>query len=285
MTGQAIAVDGAREETPAVVVARVSARPWLAAGTLLRREFVRFVRQRHRVFGALGQPVIFLFLLGGGLGGSFRNPMIEASQGYFEYFFPGTLLLVLLFTAIFSTISIIEDRKEGFLQSVLVSPAPPWAIVLGKTLGGTALAVGQALIILLAAPLVGIEFHALGWLGVLLAMIVIALGLTALGHLIAWRMDSVQGYHAIMNVALFPMWLLSGAFFPAAGAAFWMRIIMLINPLTYGLAALRHLLYWNKPLMTAGLPSFTVSVVITVLATAGTLAGAVFVTRGPARGV
>ncbi|MEW5874218.1 MAG: ABC transporter permease [Candidatus Zixiibacteriota bacterium] len=264
---------------------KATSRPWLATWSLLRREFVRFIRQRHRVFGALGQPVIFLLLLGGGLGGSFRNPMIAGRQGYFEYFFPGTLLLVLLFTAIFSTISVIEDRKEGFLQSVLISPTPAWAIVLGKTLGGTALALVQAVVILLAAPLVGIEFHPLAWLGAVGVMFVIALGMTALGHLIAWRMDSVQGYHAIMNVALLPMWLLSGAFFPAAGAAVWMRVVMFINPLTYGLSALRHLLYLREPAMSAGLPSLLVSVLVAVGATAATLAGAVFVTRAPVRGV
>ena len=98
-------------------------RPWLAAATLCQRELVRFLRQRHRVFGALGQPIIFWLLFSEGLRGSGLD---------YRHFFPGTLVMILLFTAIFATISIIEDRREGFLQSVLVAPIPRYSMVLGK---------------------------------------------------------------------------------------------------------------------------------------------------------
>ncbi len=258
-------------------------RPWLVVGTLLRREYVRFIRQKHRIFGALGQPLIFLVILGGGLSGSFRNPGLMGEQNYFEYFFPGVLLMIIMFTAIFSTISIIEDRKEGFLQSVLVSPAPAWTIVLGKVLGGSALAVTQAVVVLLMAPLFGIGFYALSWLSALVFMILIALALTSLGHVIAWRMDSVQGYHALMSVALFPMLLLSGAFFPQSGATGWMKAVMTVNPLTYGLAALRHHLYLGERSMAADLPSLTVAAVITSAFVVAMLSLAIFVTQKPAR--
>ncbi|GAB4321982.1 MAG: hypothetical protein Kow0074_13180 [Candidatus Zixiibacteriota bacterium] len=204
-------------------------------------------------------------------------------QNYFEYFFPGVLLMIIMFTAIFSTISIIEDRKEGFLQSVLVSPAPAWTIVLGKTLGGTALAVTQAVVVLLMAPIFGIGFYALSWLSAGVFMILIALGLTSLGHLIAWRMDSVQGYHALMSVALFPMLLLSGAFFPQSGATGWMKAIMTINPLTYGLAALRHHLYLGERSMAADLPSLTVAAIVTSTFVVFMLAAAIYVTSKPNR--
>src|SRR5688500_16516645 len=109
----------------------------LAMITLWRREMVRFLRQRSRIVGALGSPLIFWLLLGSGVGSSFRSAAGPASPSmdYMEYFFPGTITLVLLFTAIFSTISIIEDRKEGFLQAVLVAPIPRSAFVLGKLLG------------------------------------------------------------------------------------------------------------------------------------------------------
>ena len=119
--------------------------PWQAAWTLCRREWVRFVRQRNRVFGAIGQPLFFWLLFGVGFGSSFRMgaSSTERPDSYFEYFFPGTLVLILLFTAIFATISVIEDRREGFLQSVLVAPIPRWSMVLGKMLGGTLIAVAQ----------------------------------------------------------------------------------------------------------------------------------------------
>src|SRR5205085_9228694 len=122
-----------------------------------RREVVRFLRQRSRIVGALGTPVVFWLLLGFGVGNSFTPGGQKIAMRYQEYFFPGTVVLILLFTAIFSTISIIEDRKEGFLQAVLVAPVPRSAFVLGKLLGGTSLAFGQAVLFMLLSPLVGIS--------------------------------------------------------------------------------------------------------------------------------
>src|SRR5258706_2199327 len=124
----------------------------LPALTLWQREMVRFLRQRDRVVGALLTPIVFWLLLGSGLGKSFSAPGAPAGHGYLEYFFAGTVVMILLFTAIFSTISVIEDRREGFLQGVLVAPVGRFALVLGKILGGTTLAVGQGLIFLALAP-------------------------------------------------------------------------------------------------------------------------------------
>ena len=204
---------------------------------------MRFLRQRSRVAGALGSPLVFWFLIGSGLGRSFQaGPGDALRGGYLEYFYPGTLALIILFTAIFSTISVIEDRQEGFLQGVLVAPVPRAAIVLGKILGGTTLALLQAVVLLLLAPLaqVSLSFSTLPLLG--LVVLVLAFGLTGLGFLIAWTLDSTQGFHAIMNLFLIPMWILSGALFPASGAAGWIRWLMLMNPLTYGVSALRGVL-------------------------------------------
>jgi ABC-2 type transport system permease protein len=164
---------------------------------------------------------------------------------YSEYFFPGTLVLVLLFTAIFTTISVIEDRREGFLQSVLVAPAPRWAMVVGKLLGGTMIALAQGLVFLALGYAVGPQLgFGFAW-GALPAVVgllfVLAFALTGLGFVLAWRMDSTQGFHAVMSLVLMPMWLLSGAFFPAAeGMLGW---IVRLNPLTYGVAGVRQLLY------------------------------------------
>ena len=216
---------------------------WLATYTLWRRDIVRFYRQRSRVIGALGTPLVFWVLLGSGLGSSFRvGTMGAPTGGYLEYFFPGTLALILLFTAIFSTISVIEDRHEGFLQGVMVAPTPRIAIALGKIFGGTTMALLQALLFLMLAPLASTEItlSTLPTLGLVLA--VLAFGLTGLGFALAWMIDSTQGFHAVMNLVLFPMWLLSGAVFPADGAAGWIRGVMLVNPMTYGVSALRTLL-------------------------------------------
>jgi ABC-2 type transport system permease protein len=201
----------------------------LAAATLCRRDLVRFFRQRSRIIGVLATPLIFWGLIGSGF-------------NYMQYLYPGTLVQILLFTSIFSTISIIQDRQQGFLQGVLVAPVTRSAIVLGKVLGGTAIALAQGALFLLLAPLVGIRPGPLGWLAALGVMGVISFGLTALGVLLAWRFDSVQGFHSIMNLLLMPMWLLSGAVFPPEKAIPWVRVVMVGNPLTYGVSALRHVL-------------------------------------------
>ncbi len=218
----------------------------LPALSLCKRELVRFLRQRHRIIGALATPVVFWLLIGGGMGYSFRGAGAATGGNYLQFFFPGTVLMILLFTAIFSTISIIEDRREGFLQSVLVAPVSRMSIVLGKVLGGTILAFGQGLLFLLLAPTIGVHFTPVGFLLALLMMLVVAFALTALGFCIAWRMNSTQGFHAIMNLFLMPLWFLSGAMFPAEGAMGGLKWVMRINPLTYGLSGLRHALYWGE---------------------------------------
>jgi ABC-2 type transport system permease protein len=237
----------------------------LATGTLWQREIVRFLRQRSRVIGALAPPVLFWFLIGSGLGESFKTTraLVTTDVNYLQYFFPGTVTLIVLFTAIFSTISVIEDRHEGFLQSVLVAPLSRLTLVLGKILGGTTLAFGQAVLFLLLAPVAGIHVPLASVPLLLLNLLIISFGLTGLGFLLAWKLDSTQGFHAIMNLLLIPMWLLSGALFPAEGAARWIRVVMSLNPLTYGLESLQHHLLVNgRPLVAGGasdLPGFFVS--------------------------
>lgn len=248
--------------------------------TLWWREIVRFYRQRSRIVGALATPILFWILLGSGFASSFRPSGASPGMHYAEYFYPGTIVMIVLFTAIFSTISVIEDRKEGFLQAVLVAPVSRATIALGKILGGTTLALGQALLLLLAAPLLGISLGA-GDLAVVVAILfAIAFGLTTLGFLIAWKMESTQGFHAIMNLLLMPMWFLSGAFFPSTGAPAWLRLLMAVNPLTYGLAALRRALYPSVANVGADVPAFALSIAVTIgFAALGFLAARALVSR------
>ena len=231
-----------------------------ATAALVRREIVRFLRERTRVFGALVQPILFWAMFGAGLRSSFQPPVGEGAVGYAEYLFPGTVVLILLFTAIFSTISLIEDRREGFLQGVLVAPIPRAGVVFGKILGGTALALMQGLLVLACGPLVGVRLS-VRTVGLSLAILaLLALSLTALSFCIAWRMESTQGFHAIMTVFLMPLWLLSGAFFPAAGGPVWLSRVMNCNPLTYGVAAFRHALYQPGAALRQEIPSVALSV-------------------------
>jgi ABC-2 type transport system permease protein len=242
---------------------------WLAVFTLWRREIVRFVRQRSRLIGAFAQPLAFWLLLGGGFSASFRPPGTSPDGGYLEYFYPGIILLALLFTAIFATIAVIEDRKMGFLQGVLVAPVSRMSVILGQALGSTTLAVLQGTLLLLLAPIAGISLSLTAVLSSIVVMFLIALALSNIGLVIAWRMESVQGFHAIMNLILMPIWFLSGAFFPAAGLPSWFTWIMQLNPLTYGMAALRQCLYSGSPTAVGSIPSLWPSLLITVLFAVG----------------
>src|SRR5438552_13583736 len=223
----------ARPGTPA------SAGLLLPAFTLWWREIVRFYRQTTRVIGVLASPLVFWLVIGSGFGTSFRSGGGPGQQHYLDYFYPGAMIMIVLFTSIFTMMSVIEDRKEGFLLSVLVAPAPRSAIVLGKVLGGTTLSTIQGLIFLAFAPLVGVHVIPGDFLLVALTVFLVSFALTALGFAIAWPMDSTQAFHAIINLFLIPLWLLSGALFPLAGASGWIRLLMRINPLPYRVEALR----------------------------------------------
>lgn len=250
-----------------------------AVVALTKRELIRFLRQRTRVIGAVGQPIIFWILFGAGLRSSFKAPSwangLSHAVSYQEYFLPGVAALIVLFTAIFSTISIIEDRREGFLQGIMVAPISRLAIVLSKLAAGTILAILQAGLFLLIGPLIsaiglGSQIEVTWSISRMLMatgfLMLIAAELTALGFIIAWPMNSTQGFHAVMSIFLMPMWLVSGAFFPG-GDSGWLYWLIRVNPLTYGVAGLRRLLYAQTLPITAELPSMLACVAVSVMAT------------------
>lgn len=236
---------------PAVTAGEVVTAPrpsgFAAAWMLAHREWVRFFRQRNRVVSAVVQPLMFWLLFGTGLQGAFVG---AGEQNFIEFFLPGTIALIVLFTAIFATISVIEDRREGFMQSVLVAPVGRWPVLLGKVLGGSAIAWVQA-VLFLGLVLVFGAAPLTPWLpAALLLLALMALAMCSLGMIVAWPMDSTQGFHAVMMLGLMPMWLLSGTFFPipalgaAASTGQWvLGILMRVNPLSYTMVELRRLLY------------------------------------------
>ena len=211
--------------------------PFLPAFTLWWREVVRFYRQPARVVGVIVSPLLFWVVIGAGFGSSLHTGA-TGTGSFLVYFFPGALIMIVLFTSIFTMMSVIEDRNEGFLLSVMVAPVHRSGIVLGKVLGGTTLSAIQGLVFLVFAPTVGIQLGLEQVLIIALVTFLVAFALTALGFAIAWRMESAQGFHAIINLFLIPLWMLSGALFPVTGASGWIRALMQINPLTYGMNAL-----------------------------------------------
>jgi ABC-2 type transport system permease protein len=247
--------------------------PLLAAWTLGKREIVRFFRQRNRVIGAIGTPLLFWILFGAGLHGSFRlSTTGGVGQSFSEYYLPGSVLLIILFTAIFTTISVIEDRREGFLQAVLVAPISRWEMVLGKVWGGACIALAQALIFLLLALLFSKALHVLLILKLIPLLLLAAAALTSLGFIFAWNMESTQGFHAIMNLVLMPMWMLSGAFFPAPrldvespwsqAAVHW---AIRLNPLSYAVAGVRHIMFEQVDYADCWIPSLGTAWIVTIL--------------------
>jgi ABC-2 type transport system permease protein len=209
---------------------------WGAAWMLARREWVRFFRQRNRVTAAIAQPLLFWLLFGTGLRGSFTG---AGQQNFLEFFLPGTIGLIVLFTAIFATISVIEDRREGFMQSVLVAPVGRWPVLFGKVMGGSAIAWVQAVFFLSLVLLFGTAPLTWSLLPLLLLLAIVAIAMCSLG--------------------LMPMWLLSGSFFPIpaydSGGGIGPMIlgtIMRVNPLSYSMAEMRHLLYPSINFASAG---------------------------------
>ena len=163
---------------------------WLLPSfTLWKREVVRFYRQRSRVVGVIASPILFWLVIGAGFGSSFRSTGSSGGQHYLGYFFPGALTMIVLFTSIFTMMTVIEDRKEGFLLSVLVAPVSRSVIVLGKVLGGATLATLQGLVFLLFAPALGVHFSLVSFALTVLVIFLMAFSLTALGFIIAWPMN------------------------------------------------------------------------------------------------
>jgi len=245
---------------------------------LWSREIKKFIRDRSRVIGALAQPAGFWLLLGLGFQGTFQMP--GADVGYMEFLYPGIIAMIILFTAIFSTISIVEERKSGFLQAALVAPASRTALVFGNTLGGTTLALAETILFLLLTPLIGLSLTLPGLLLILLVSTLTGLAFTSLGFIIAWRMDSTRGFHAVMNLFLLPLWFLSGAPFPVQGASLPLQWIMALNPVSYAVSAIRQALYLPGP-SPVPFASLGTSIAVTIAFALALIVLAVYVVKQP----
>ncbi len=201
------------------------------------RQLKRYFRNRSRIVGSLGQPLLFLVALGFGLGPVFKR----AGQGnYLEFLAPGIIAMGVLFTAIFSGVEIIWDRQFGFLKETLVAPVSRLEIMVGRTLGGATVAALQGVIVLLLSLLIG--FRPGEWSMLPLAfvfMFLIALLFTALGTAIASLLEDMQGFQLIMNFLVMPFFFLSGALFPLNGLPSTFNMIISIDPLSYGVDGLR----------------------------------------------
>jgi len=212
---------------------------WRPVYVICLREFIKFFRERSRLLGTLARPVLWLFVVGNGMG-SLIKP--RAGFSYLQFIFPGMIGMTILFSSIFSSISIVWDREFGFMKEMLVAPISRISIVIGKAISGTLISVAQAIIILVLIPFLGIQITVLQFIEVVAAALLVSLCITSLGILIAARLTSFDGFNIIMNFLVMPMLFLSGAMYPVTSMPQVLRHLTLINPLTYGIDAFKHVL-------------------------------------------
>jgi ABC-2 type transport system permease protein len=218
------------------------------------RDVLRFWRDRTRLFASLAQPLLYLIIFGVGLSsslgkGSFGGSGVPKSFNYTQFVYPGILGMAVLFTAIFSAMSVVWDREFGFLREILVAPISRSAVALGKSLGGATQATFQGVIMLVFAPFVGVHLTVLAVLELLGLLFVLAFSLTCFGVALSARMRTMQGFQVVMNFLMMPMFFLSGSLFPLAGLPVWMTVLTRFDPVAYGIAPIR-----SAVLGAAGLP-------------------------------
>jgi ABC-2 type transport system permease protein len=203
------------------------------------RELLRFIRERSRMISAIAMPVLFLVIFGEG----FKNSMGSLAPGvdFIKFMYPGIIAMSVLMTSFMSGMSVVWDREFGFLKEVLVSPLSRSGVALGKTLGGATVAMIQGVLLLVLAPIVGMHLTPLLVLKLIPLMLLLAITTASLGILIASRMQSLQSFQMVMQVLVFPMIFLSGVFFPVNNVPVWLEVLVKINPVTYGVDAIRQL--------------------------------------------
>ncbi|MGD0715062.1 MAG: ABC transporter permease [Gaiellaceae bacterium] len=229
---------------PAILPARAGAgglgADVRAVRVVWNRELLRFLRNRLRLVTSFVQPVLFLLVLGTGM-----SSLVASSGGvnFKTFMFPGILAMTVLFTALFSAISIVWDREFGFLREMLVAPVRRGAIVVGKCAGGTTTAAIQGAVMLLLAGLVGVPYSPTLFATLLGEMILVAVALTAFGVLVASRMSQIESFQAVIQFLVMPMFFLSGAIFPPTGLPQWLEVLTKLDPLTYAVDPMRRAVF------------------------------------------
>jgi ABC-2 type transport system permease protein len=211
------------------------------AYTVWYRDVLRFFTDRMRIVASLGQPLLFLFVFGSGMASAMRG-LGGGEIDYQTFMFPGILGMSVLFTAVFSAVSVVWDREFGFLKEVLVAPVSRTAVALGKMAGGSTVAMFQGTILLVLAPLIGIRLSFLQIIQLMGLMLLLASVMTSFGILFAARQRTMEGFQMVMNFLLMPMLFLSGAFFPLTDVPRWLEILAKVDPVTYGVDPIRQIM-------------------------------------------
>ena len=213
-----------------------------AATVVWQREMIRFAKDRSRILSSLAQPLLFLFVLGTGLG-SLLNSSAGGAVGFTTFLFPGVMAISVLFTAAFAGISIVWDREFGFLREMLVAPVSTASILVGKALGGASVATLQCLVLLALAGLVGVPYDPLMLLAMIGLIFLMGFMITALGLVLAARVRQVQSAMPLVQLVITPLMFLSGALFPLSGLPTWLAVLTHVNPMTYAVEPLRSVVF------------------------------------------
>jgi ABC-2 type transport system permease protein len=209
--------------------------------TLWQRDLLRFWRDRTRIVGGLAQPLLFLAIFGAGLS-PWMGRLGGATMGpdYVQFIYPGIIGMSVLFSSIFSAVSVVWDREFGFLKELLVAPIPRWSIVIGKALGGSSTSMLQGLLLLVLAPVIGVDLR-VGTIVLLIPLLfLLAFALSSIGLVIAARMRSTEGFGLVMNFLVTPLLFLSGALYPLNNLPSWLVVLTRLDPVTYGIDAIRR---------------------------------------------
>lgn len=211
-----------------------------AVYVIVAREFKKFIREKSRLVSVLARPLIWLFLVGGGM-----SRLVAPDMGvpYMQFIFPGILGMTILFNSIFSSLSIIWDKEFGFMKEILVAPISRLSIVLGKALSGTLISVIQAVIILVLFPFLGIRLSVSAILEILVICVLLSFCISSFGIVIATFYESFESFSVIMNFIVMPMFFLSGAMYPVRQLPQFLKILTMLNPFTYGIDALKHAMF------------------------------------------
>ncbi len=243
---------------------------------IVLREFTRFFRQRGRLVVTVARPLIWLGIVGAGFSGLVDT---GGDESYLKFIMPGIIGMTILFSSVFSTISVVWDREFGFLREMLVAPVSRTTIVMGKLFAGSALSVFQGALLLLVAPVLGVELTVVKYLYMLLLMIMVSLSMTAMGLVIASILDSLEGFNVIMNFIVLPMFFLSGALYPVDSLPFPLDKVTYVNPLCYGVDSFKHILLGTKGTLVAELPLYLDIVVVSLFTAAMIVIAAISFSR------
>ena len=214
-----------------------------------QRDVIKFYRDKARLFGSFAMPFMFLIIFGTGMGGALSSMMDTAgadnplaSFNYMQFMFPGIIAMAIFNTSIFSSLSIVQDREFGYLKEILVSPISRTSIAIGKILGGATIAFFQGLFMMAFVPFIGVKLTIPILIKLIPAMILVGFTFTSLGLLIASKLKTAEGFQVVVQMLVFPMLFLSGAFFPLTGMPLWMSFLVKINPMTYAVDMFKRII-------------------------------------------